>query len=81
MVENTVVSSAVKTIIDIHRSYYKWKENNKGNNVLNNFIDEQIQKFNNLSQADIEKCILNKNFNFSIIINNSDNEKKIIIKE
>ena len=75
MVENTVVSSAVKTIIDIHRSYYKWKENNKGNNVLNNFIDEQLQKFNNLSQADIEKCILNKNFNFSIIINNSDKEK------
>ena len=75
-VENTVVSSAVKTIIDIHRNYYKWKENNKGNNIINNFIDEQIKKYNNLSQADIEKCIVNKNFNFSIIINNSDKEKK-----
>ena len=75
MVENTVVSSAVKTIIDIHRNYYKWKENNKGNSIINKFIDEQIKKYNNLSQIDIEKCIINKNFNFSLIINNQEKEK------
>ena len=74
MVENTVVSSAVKTIIDIHRNYYKWKENNKGNNKINEFIDEQIKKYENLSQEDVEKCIINKNFNFSIIIKSEEKE-------
>ena len=44
MIENTVVSSAVKFIIDIHRNYYKWKENNKGDSVINEFINEQIKK-------------------------------------
>ena len=75
MVENTVVSSAVKTIIDIHRNYYKWKENNKVNNIINGFIDEQIKKYENFSQEDIEKCIVNKNFNFSLIANFEEEEK------
>ena len=75
MIENTVVSSAVKSIIDIHRNYYKWKENNKGNNIINEFIEEQIKKYENLNQEDIEKCIINKNFNFSIILKSGEKEK------
>ena len=74
MVENTVVSSAVKSIIDIHRNYYKWKENNKGDSIVNEFINEQIKKYENLNQEDVEKCIINKNFNFSIIINSEKNK-------
>ena len=74
MVENTVVSSAVKSVIDIHRNYYKWKENNKGNNIINDFINEQMKKHENLNQEDIEKCIINKNFNFSIIIKSEEKE-------
>ena len=75
MVENTVVSSAVKSIIDIHRNYFKWKENNKGKGIINEFIDEQIKKYNNLNQEEIQKCIINKNFNFSLIVNNHGKEK------
>ena len=74
MVENTVVSSVVKSVIDIHRNYYKWKENNKGNNIINDFINEQMKKHENLNQEDIEKCIINKNFNFSIIIKSEEKE-------
>ena len=75
MVENTVVSSIVKSIIDIHRNYFKWKENNKGNSIINDFIDEQLKKYNNLNLSDIQKCIVNKNFNFSLIINGQGKEK------
>ena len=79
-IENTVVNSAVKSIIEIHRNYYKWKENNKGNDIINDFINEQIKKYDNLNQEDVEKCIVNKNFNFSLIINNfnKDNNSKRI---
>ena len=79
-IENTVVNSAVKSIIEIHRNYYKWKENNKGNDIINDFINEQIKKYDNLNQEDVEKCIVNKNFNFSLIINNfnKDNISKRI---
>ena len=74
-IENTVVNSAVKSIIEIHRNYYKWKENNKGNDIINDFINEQIKKYDNLNQEDVEKCIVNKNFNFSLIINNFNKDK------
>ena len=75
MIENTVVSSIVKSIIDIHRNYFKWKENNKGNSIISEFIDEQLKKYNNLNLSDIQKCIVNKNFNFSLIINAQGKEK------
>ena len=76
MIENTVVNSIVKSIIDIHRNYYKWKKQNKGNNILNDFINEQIKKYANLNQEDIEQSIVNKNFNFSLIINNNELDNK-----
>ena len=75
--ENTLVSSSIKTIIDIHRNYFKWKANNNGNSLLNEFIDEQIKKYNNLNKENIQKCIVNKNFNFSLIINNYNRKEKI----
>ena len=71
-IENTVVSTGIKSIIDIYRNYIKFKIN-QGENNLDNFIKEQINKNNNLTKADVEKCISNKNFNFSLIL--KDNKK------
>ena len=79
-VENTVVSSTIKTIIDIYRNYNKWKDSDKGEISLNDFIQSQITKYNidssnrnNLTENDIEKCITNKNYNFSLIISDEKN--------
>ena len=71
-IENTVVSTGIKSIIDIYRNYIKLKMN-QGEINLDNFIKEQIIKNNKLNKDDIEKCISNKNFNFSLIL--KDNKK------
>ena len=76
-IENTVVSTGIKSIIDIYRNYVKWKLN-QGENNLDNFICEQINKYNNLNKDDIEKCILNKNFNFSLILKENKKYEFII---
>ena len=71
-IENTVVSTGIKSIIDIYRNYIKLKMN-QGEINLDNFIKEQIIKNNKLNKDDVEKCISNKNFNFSLIL--KDNKK------
>ena len=76
-IENTVVSTGIKSMIDIYRSYSKWKLSQKKN--LDEFILEQINKYDNLSKEDIEKCISNKNFNFSLIIKNNNKRFEFII--
>ena len=81
LVENTVVSSTIKTIIDIYRNYNKWKDNDQNEISLNDFIQNQINKYKidssnrnvNLTESDIKKCITNKNFNFSLIISDENN--------
>ena len=77
-IENTVVSTGIKSIIDICRNYFKWKMNQDENN-LDVFINEQINKYNNLSKEDIEKCINNKNFNFSLILKENNKKYEFII--
>ena len=77
-IENTVVSTGIKSIIDIYRNYFKWKMNQDENN-LDVFINEQINKYNNLSKEDIEKCINNKNFNFSLILKENNKKYEFII--
>ena len=75
-ISNTVVSSGIKTIIEIYRNYYKLKSNNNMINV-DEFINEQIIKYNNsLTKEEIEKSINNKNFNFSMILNEDNNNKR-----
>ena len=75
-ISNTVVSSGIKTIIDIYRNYFKLKSNNNMINV-DEFINEQIIKYNNsLTKEEIEKSINNKNFNFSMILNEDNNNKR-----
>ena len=76
-IENTVVSTGIKSLIDIYRNYCKWKTNQKVN--LNNFINEQINKYNDLTKEDIEKCISNKNFNFSLILKENKRRFEFII--
>ena len=77
-IENTVVSTGIKSIIDICRNYFKWKMNQDENN-LDVFINEQINKYSNLSKEDIEKCINNKNFNFSLILKENNKKYEFII--
>ena len=75
-IENTVVSTGIKALIDIYRNYFKWKLSNKKN--LDEFVFEQINKYNNFSKEDIQKCINNKNFNFSLILKNNKRFEFII---
>ena len=76
-IDNTVVNSMIKTIIEIHRSYRKYKQIFK-NDSLEDFIEKEKEKnyvntSNNnnskLSKNDIAKCALNRNFNFSLLVN------------
>ena len=75
-IENTVVSTGIKALIDIYRNYFKWKLSNKKN--LDEFVFEQINKYNNFSKEDIQKCKNNKNFNFSLILKNNKRFEFII---
>jgi len=75
-IENTVVNTGIKAIIDIYRNYFRWKLSNEKN--LDEFIFEQINKYNNLSKEDVEKCFNNKNFNFSLILKNNKRFEFII---
>ena len=69
-IENTIVNSMIKTIIEIHRNYRRFKVNNKNGN-LEDFIEKEFEKYDKLSKNDISKCALNKSFNFSLLMNNN----------
>ena len=63
-IQYTVVSSSMKKIIEIYRSYKNFcKENN---NAIDKdiFIKKEIEKNSNLSYEYIKKCINNKKYNF-----------------
>ena len=66
----------IKTIIEIHRSYRKYKQIFKSDS-LEDFIEKEKEKNyvnvsnNKLSKNDIAKCALNRNFNFSLLVNKS----------
>ena len=66
-IENTVVSSKIKLIIEVHRNFRKYKESNKYKSI-EKFINSQMMKHPQLTEDEIEKCAKNKNFNFSVII-------------
>ena len=70
-ISNTLVNSTIKNIIEIYREYKKYKNFNE-EGTIDEFINIMIQKNENLSRNIIEKSALNKNFNFSIVLNNKN---------
>ena len=69
-IDNTIMNTNLKIIIDIHRDYRKYK-NNKNNRNTNmvEFIKREKLKYLNFNNEFIEKSALNKYFNFSLLIN------------
>ena len=64
-IENTVVNSNIKKIIEIYRNYNKFK--NMENFSFEEFINKESKLFLNMNKDDIKKSALNQNYNFSII--------------
>ena len=64
-IENTVINSNIKKIIEIYRNYNKNKFNN--NFSFEEFVNKEKNKFNDMNKEDIIKSALNQNFNFSIV--------------
>ena len=64
-IENTVVSSNIKKIIEIFRNYMKYKD--KNNFSLEEFINKEYNLIQDLEKEDIKKCTSNQNYNFSLI--------------
>ena len=69
-IDNTIMNSNLKVIIDIHRDYRKFINNKNSENLtMIDFIKKEKEKFLNYSDEFIEKCAMNKFFNFSLLIN------------
>ena len=69
-IDNTIMNSNLKIIIEIHRDYRKFKTaKNNNNNSLKDFIKKEKLKYFNYDNKFIEKCALNKYYNFSLLIN------------
>ena len=71
-IENTVINSNIKKIIEIYRNYNKNKF--KNNFSFEDFVNNEKSKFNDMSKEDIIKSALNQNFNFSLV---TKNEKRL----
>ena len=71
-IENTIMNSNLKIIIEIHRDYRKYKNANKYNNncSINDFVKKEKLKNFSYDNKFIEKCALNKFYNFSLLLNN-----------
>ena len=67
-IENTIVSSKIKSIIEVHRNFRKYKDSSKFKSI-EDFVEKQMLKSSQLTGGEIEKCAKNKNFNFSLLIN------------
>ena len=75
-IDNTIINSNLKIIIEIHRDYRKYKSGNKNINnnssiSMNDFVKKEKLKYFNYDNKFIEKCALNKFYNFSLLINGS----------
>ena len=72
-IENTIVSSLIKLVVEIYRKFNKIKgnENDKKEIIeffLEKFVEEEKGNYPQLSQEEIKKCALNKLFDFSILL-------------
>ena len=68
-IDNTIMNSNLKIIIEIHRDYRKYKNTNKNNFAIKDFIKKEKLKYFNYDNKFIEKCALNKFYNFSLLLN------------
>ena len=66
-IENTIVNSKMKLIIEVHRDFRKYKESSKFKS-LEDFVEKEEEKNRGLTKEEIIKCANNKNFNFLIAI-------------
>ena len=66
-IENTIVSSKLKLIIECHRDFRKYKESSKFKSI-EDFIEKEMSKNKGLTKEEIEKSAKNKNFNVLIAI-------------
>ena len=67
-IENILINSKIKLLIEIHRNYRKFKEFSSSK-LLDDFVNSQVFNYPQLTREEIEKCAKNRNFNFSLIIN------------
>ena len=70
-IDNTIMNSNLKIIIEIHRDYRKYKNSNKNKPEIKDFIKKEKLKYFNYDNKFIEKCALNKFYNFSLLLNES----------
>ena len=75
-IENTVINSNIKKIIEIYRNYNKNKF--KNNFSFEDFVNSEKNKFNEMSKEEIIKSALNQNFNFSLVIKKGERYEFII---
>ena len=68
-IENTMVNSKIKSIIDIQRNYRKERLNFKSDE---DFAKKQCAKYSQFTMEEIEKCINNEKYNFSLIISDGN---------
>ena len=74
-IENTVVSSIIKLVVEIHRKFKRIKgnENDKKEIIdyfLEKFAEDEKLNYPKLNREEIKKCALNNYYDFSIILIN-----------
>ena len=62
-IENTVVSSKTKKIVEIYRNFKKYGKTMK----KSEFINKEKEEYKNMSEEEIEKCLDYKYFGFELI--------------
>ena len=67
-IDNTIVNSNIKRIIEIHREYRKIKSTVKQID-LEQFAERETMKQYQMTKAEIIKSATNKNYNFSLLVN------------
>ena len=65
-IENTIVNSKLKLIIEVHRNFRKYKMIKFKS--IEDFVEKEYSKKKELTKEEIEKCVSNQNFNFLIAI-------------
>ena len=65
-IENTIVNSKLKLIIEVHRNFRKYKLTKFKS--IEDFVEKEYIKKKVLTKEEIEKCVNNQNFNFLIAI-------------
>ena len=67
-IDNTIVNSNIKRIIEIHREYRKMKSTSKQID-LEQFAERETMKQYQMTKSEIIKSATNKNYNFSLLVN------------